>query len=68
MSTEADIRPQQPMLTISEAAPLLRVPESTLRRLCAQRKIPSLKVGRAWRIKGAYIEDVMSWTPEGSAA
>ena len=63
MSAEAAIRPPLPMLPISEAAQLLKIPASTLRRLCARGVVPAEKVGRHWRIKGAYIDSVTSWSP-----
>lgn len=60
--TSTDVAP--PMLRLSEASPLLNIPVSTLRRLCAKGKVPGVKVGRSWRIKGAYIAQVTTWTPD----
>jgi excisionase family DNA binding protein len=52
------------MVPISEASPLLKIPVSTLRRLCARGAVPAEKVGQRWRIKGAYMASVTSWTPD----
>jgi hypothetical protein len=50
------------LLRISEASPILNIPETTLRRLCASERVPSEKIGRCWFIKAAYIEAVTSWS------
>ena len=55
---------QRRMLRLRDASPLLDIPVSTLRRLCATGLVPAEKVGRGWRIKRAYVEDVTSWSPE----
>jgi len=48
------------MLRLREASPVLDVPVSTLRRLCAQGLVPAEKIGRSWRVKGAYVDQVTS--------
>ena len=45
------------MLNIREAAVLLTVGESTVRRLLKSGKLSSLKVGRQFRIEQKSIED-----------
>lgn len=64
MSAGTETEAAYPMLRLSEASPLLNTPVSTLRRLCAKGKIPGVKVGRSWRIKGAYVASVTTWTPD----
>jgi excisionase family DNA binding protein len=48
-STNSDV------LTIDEAAALLKIPRSSVYRLAQQRKIPSQKVGRHWRFHRATL-------------
>ncbi len=36
--------------TVKETATLLRVSEPTVRTLCQQGKLPSRRVGKAWRV------------------
>jgi excisionase family DNA binding protein len=55
------------MLRIKEASTVLDIPESTLRRLCAKGKVPAKKVGRAWRVKGAYVDDATTWESEAAS-
>jgi excisionase family DNA binding protein len=55
------------MLRISVASPLLDIPASTLRRLCAKGKVPAVKVGRSWRVKGGYVAEVTGWTAEAES-
>lgn len=43
------------MVRLREAAVALDIPESTLRRLCAARKVPSRKVGRNWRVSLPWV-------------
>lgn len=56
------------MLRLRDASPLLDIPVSTLRRLCARGEVPAEKVGRAWLVKRAYVDDVTSWTPAQKVA
>lgn len=52
------------MLRIKDASPVLDIPESTLRRLCALGLIDAVKIGRAWRVKVAYVDKVTALTEE----
>lgn len=38
------------MLTVKEYAACVNLPVSTVRQLCAEAKLPSVKVGKAYRI------------------
>jgi excisionase family DNA binding protein len=40
---------QSDILTVDEAAELLKIPRSSVYKLAQQRKIPAKKVGRHWR-------------------
>jgi excisionase family DNA binding protein len=55
------------MLRLRDASPLLDVPVSTLRRLCALGRVPAEKVGRNWRVKRAYVDEVTAWAKEATA-
>ncbi|MEI7990575.1 MAG: helix-turn-helix domain-containing protein, partial [Chloroflexota bacterium] len=43
------------ILTIDEAAELLRIPRSSVYKLAQQKKIPAQKVGRHWRFHRATL-------------
>lgn len=66
----ADVTTDDPrrMLRLRDASPLLDIPVSTLRRLCVNGRVPAEKVGRGWRIKRAYVDEVTSWSPEQVAS
>jgi excisionase family DNA binding protein len=49
MSAEAHNVPE--VLTLSEAALLLRVSAPTLRRLVARGDVPGMRIGRQWRLE-----------------
>jgi excisionase family DNA binding protein len=44
-----DAEPQPDILTVAEAAKLLRMSEEIVRQLAREGKIPAGKVGRSWR-------------------
>ncbi|MCP4424870.1 MAG: helix-turn-helix domain-containing protein [Chloroflexi bacterium] len=50
MDTLTDNDAHQEVLTIQEAAKILRVKATTVYRLAQDNKIPAFKVGRLWRI------------------
>jgi excisionase family DNA binding protein len=54
--------PEYEVLTVGEAARLLRVSEKTLYRLIAADSFPVIRFGRAIRIPRAVIETML--TPE----
>jgi len=51
------------ILTIEEAAALLRIPLSSVYHLAQTGKIPAQKVGRHWRF---HRQTLISWVASGS--
>jgi excisionase family DNA binding protein len=51
------------LLTLQEAALRLRVSKNTVYKLCRAGQIPSCKVGRQWRIRGADLDHWLSQPP-----
>ena len=49
---------QTDILTVDEAAALLKIPRSSVYKLAQQRKIPAQKVGRHWRF---HRETLINW-------
>ncbi len=43
------------LLTATEVASWLRIPKSTLYKLCNDGRIPATKIGRHWRFDRAYL-------------
>jgi excisionase family DNA binding protein len=66
VSTQAEAERWPRLVLLCEAAPVLAIPRSTLRRLCAKGQVPAEKVGRGWRIKGAYMDEVTAWAGKAS--
>ena len=54
---------KQEILTIEELSEYLRIPRSTLYKLCQEGRIPSQKVGRHWRFRKQTIDQ---WLDEKS--
>ena len=50
--------PQSEILTVGEAAALLKIPRSSVYKLAQQGKIPAQKVGRHWRF---HRETLVKW-------
>lgn len=48
--------PLSTILTVAEAAILLRIPRSSVYKLAQEGKIPAQKVGRHWRFHRATLE------------
>lgn len=46
------------IMTVEEAAEMLRIPASSVYRLAQQRRIPAQKVGRHWRF---YRPSLLNW-------
>ena len=53
-------------LTISQAAAILSVSETTVYRLAAAGKVPAVKVGTAWRFTEAMLAKFLAgeWQPK----
>jgi len=47
------------VLTVEEAARYLKVSKVTIRRWCAERKLPAFKIGREWRINKSELDKMM---------
>jgi len=54
---------KQEILTIEELSKYLKIPRSTLYKLCQEGRIPSQKVGRHWRFRKQTIDQ---WLDEKS--
>lgn len=52
------------VLTVEEAADLLKVSKVTIRRWCADGKLPAFKIGREWRINKLELEKLMGRSKE----
>jgi len=52
------------VITLAEAAKLLKVHQSTIYRLVKQRQIPAFKIGADWRLN---LESVERWIKEREA-
>jgi excisionase family DNA binding protein len=44
------------LLTVEEAAELLRIMPRTLKEWCRRGKVPCVKVGQLWRLKASELE------------
>jgi len=49
----------EPLWTVEDVANYLRLNQETIRIMARAKKIPALKVGRAWRFKSSEIKEVM---------
>jgi len=49
----------QALLTVEEAAKLLRVDETTVRRWLRQERLKGVRVGKAWRLQAGAIRDLL---------
>ena len=47
---------KQEILTIGELSEYLKIPKSTVYKLCQEGKIPGQKVGRHWRFRKETID------------
>ena len=54
---------KQEVLTIAELSEYLKIPKSTVYKLCQEGKIPGQKVGRHWRFRRETIDQ---WLDEKS--
>jgi len=53
---------KQEILTIEELSEYLKIPRSTLYKLCQEGRIPSQKVGRHWRFRRETIDQWLDKT------
>jgi excisionase family DNA binding protein len=51
------------IMTTNEVSEWLRVPKSTLYKLCSEGRIPCIKIGKHWRFKRIAVE---TWFEKGS--
>lgn len=49
-------QPEDDFLNIDETAAWLKIPRSTLYKLCTDGEIPAAKVGRQWRFHRSTVE------------
>lgn len=49
----------RPLLTVHEAADLLRVKESTVRSLINEKRLRAVKVGKEWRIAEVDLQQFL---------
>jgi excisionase family DNA binding protein len=51
------MRDAQPtIMTVEEVAGWLRIPPSTIYKLCLQGEIPCIKIGKHWRFQRQHVE------------
>lgn len=51
-----------PLLTEEETAEILRISNRTVSRMCADGDLPSIRVGRKWRIRTFDLLDMLGFT------
>jgi len=54
------------VLTVEETANYLKVSEVTIRRWCADGKLPAFKIGREWRINKSELDKMVQSNVEGA--
>ena len=64
MSADVTADDNRRLIVLAEAAEIFDIPKSTLRRLCATGRVPAEKVGRGWRVKRGYLDQVTAWPAE----
>ena len=45
------------LLSVDEVASYLKIPKSTLYKMCSERDIPCAKIGKHWRFDKKLIDD-----------
>ena len=45
------------LLSVNEVAIYLKIPKSTLYKMCSEREIPCAKIGKHWRFDKKSIDD-----------
>jgi excisionase family DNA binding protein len=56
----------EPLWTVEDVALYLRQKEETVRMMARGRKIPALKVGKAWRFRSSEIREFLGKTTDQS--
>jgi excisionase family DNA binding protein len=56
------------LLTVDEVASYLKIPKSTLYRMCSEREIPCAKIGKHWRFDRKLIDDWFIGKTQGTDA
>jgi excisionase family DNA binding protein len=59
---------EQRLLTVDEVAGYLKIPKSTLYRMCSEREIPCAKIGKHWRFDKKLIDDWFIGKTQGTNA
>ncbi len=55
--TKARSKGENQVLTAKEVADWLRIPKSTIYKLCSEGRIPAKKIGRHWRFDRVTLEE-----------
>lgn len=58
---EENIRPDKDLMNADEVSTWLRIPKSTLYKLCGEGEIPCAKIGKHWRFDRVMVK---SWFEE----
>lgn len=59
-------RQEHPLLTVAEAARMLRVSEMTVRRACDAGDLPTIRFGRARRISREFVQRLLDEAAGGA--
>lgn len=59
-------RQEHPLLTVAEAARMLRVSEMTVRRACDAGDLPTIRFGRARRISREFVQRLLDAAAGGT--
>jgi excisionase family DNA binding protein len=47
-------------LTPEEVAKILKVKKITIYRMCRSGKLPAIKIGKVWRVKGSKLNEFLT--------
>jgi excisionase family DNA binding protein len=56
---------QPDILTVAEAAQLLRLPENTIIAMCRRKELKAQKLGGEWRISGPHVAELVDRIHKG---
>jgi excisionase family DNA binding protein len=59
---------EQRLLNVDEVASYLKIPKSTLYRMCSEREIPCAKIGKHWRFDKKLLDDWFIGKTQGTDA